>query len=195
MSTFLSVPSAYGQTQPLIPVLPLPVASDSVPGVETRGVLGQINIVANTAYMLIGIIDGAAQWVALGGADGNFNALVVTTSITAGTTITAGGNIVSTAGNIQALGGFIDATGNISSDAELIAGTDVTAFGSVYIAGDSGVAAAGAIGLTNALDDTQGAGDLTIKSTTGNPGDNTGFIKAYIGGVTIWIPYFADIAP
>lgn len=202
MSTFLSAPSAYGQSQPLISILPMPVASETAPDINNSGVLGQVVIAGGTAYMLVGMIDGQAQWVSLGGADGEFNALIVTTTIEAGGDITStggslevSGNIISDLGNLSVDTGFIHAAGNIDSDAEIIAGTDLTAGDSLYVAGDGGVAAAGVLGLTNVTDTDQDAGDLTIKSTTANPGDNAGFIKAYIGGATIWIPYFTDIAP
>lgn len=199
MSTFLSTPLAYGQSQPLIQVLPMPVASESIPGVNTRGVLGQINIVANTAYMLIGIINGAAQWVALGGADGNFNALVVTTTIQAGGNISTNADVIvgvdlSVGGNAQ-IDGTLNSTGNITTDGSVIATMDITARESLYVAGDGGAAIAGVLGLTNVVDDTQGAGALTLVSTTGAAGTNTGFIKAYIGADVIWLPYFVDIAP
>jgi hypothetical protein len=49
--------------------------------------------------------------------------------------------------------------------------------------------------LTNVVDTTQGAGALTILSTNGNAGTNTGFIKMYVGNQSVWIPYWITIAP
>lgn len=151
MSTFIAAPMAYGQSQPLVPVLPMPVEASAAPGVNTRGVLGQINIVGNSIYMLVGITAGGSQWVSIGGANGAFNAVTATTTVSAGT--------------------------------------------SILVGGDAGAPAAGVLALTNVLENDQDAADLTIKSTTANPGDNAGFIKAYIGATVVWIPYFSDIAP
>lgn len=201
MATFLSAPQAYGQSQPLISVLPMPIAADAVPGVNTPGVLGQVRFFGNTVYMLVGITAGGSQWISLGGADGEFNALVVTTTITAGGDITStGGSItVDGAANIGAnLGVAGDGTigGNFTvPNGSIVAQDQIATTGSVWVGGDSGVAGAGVFGLTNVLENDQGAGDLSIKSTTGNAGDNTGFIKAYIGATVVWIPYFEEVAP
>lgn len=210
MATFIAPYTAYGESQALVPVLPMPAAVEAAPGVNTRGVLGQIKIAADTVYMLTGIIQGNASWTSLGGADGAFNALVVTTTITAGgnissltgnvsadealiagTTVTAGGNITSTGGNITATAGNVVATaGNITATAG-----SVTAGTSVYVEGDGGAPGAGVLGLTNTVDNTQGAGALTLVSANGNDGVNTGFVEAWIGAQRIFIPYFDTITP
>jgi hypothetical protein len=49
--------------------------------------------------------------------------------------------------------------------------------------------------LTNVVNTTQGAGALTILSTNGNSGTNTGFIKMYVGTTAVFIPYYITIAP
>lgn len=89
-------------------------------------------------------------------------------------------NITAT-GTITANGGITSVTGNIRGEG-------------IYAQGDSG-AEVGVVGLTNVNDDTQGVGVMTILSTNGNAGDNAGFIKVYVDGITAWIPYFDDIAP
>jgi hypothetical protein len=48
--------------------------------------------------------------------------------------------------------------------------------------------------LTNVVNRTQGAGALTILSTNGNSGTNTGFIKMYVGTQVVYIPYWTTIA-
>lgn len=203
MATFIAPYTAYGESQALVPVLPMPAAVEAAPGVNTRGVLGQIKIAADTVYMLTGIIQGNASWTSLGGADGAFNALVVTTTITAGgnissltgnvsadealiagTTVTAGTGITATTGNVVATAGNITATAG-----------SVTAGTSVYVEGDGGAPGAGVLGLTNTVDNTQGAGALTLVSANGNDGVNTGFVEAWIGAQRIFIPYFDTITP
>lgn len=81
----------------------------------------------------------------------------------------------------------IDATGAITSDSAIS--------GLVLAATGDAAGAAGTTTISNVVDTTQGAGTLTITSASGNPGTNTGFIKAYVNGVVAYIPYFATIAP
>lgn len=126
---------------------------------------------------------------------GDFNAtaggITVATDIT-----TTTGNVVVTLGNVSVAAGNITATvgditavgGNIVAAAGVVNGVQVEATGDL-----GGVVSV--TSLTNVTNTTQGAGDLTIKSTTANPGDNAGFIKVYVGSTTAYIPYFTDIAP
>jgi len=72
---------------------------------------------------------------------------------------------------------------------------DVFASAGIFASGDTGAGFAGTTGVTNVVNTTQGVGNLSILSTNGNAGDNAGFIKAYVGGTPVWIPYFDDIAP
>lgn len=39
------------------------------------------------------------------------------------------------------------------------------------------------------------SGNLTVKSTTGNSGNNAGFIEMILNGQTVYVPYFSNIAP
>lgn len=236
----MNPPLAYGQSQPLVEVMPMVQEIAGVPTVQTRGVLGQMllnSLSAGDIYMLTGIIAGLAQWTLVAGGAGNFNSLTVTTFITAGTTITAGtnitsttgnitatlGNIVATAGNIGA-GGDIGAVGNIVSTAGQIIGEtgasavtgDVTAVagnviaetnviantgyvvslaGSLVAGGDTGAFGPTDLVVTNTVDNTQGAGALTLLSANGNAGTNTGFLSFWRGGVRVYVPYFLDITP
>jgi hypothetical protein len=73
--------------------------------------------------------------------------------------------------------------------------TNVFATNTLAIGGDNGGGSVGYTTFTNAGDLTQGAGVMTILSTNGNAGNNSGFIKAYFGNTIIWLPFFDDIAP
>lgn len=128
-------------------------------------------------------------------AAGEFNAtaggITVATDITTttGNVVVTLGNIGVDAGNITVSAGDITAVGgNIVAAAGVVNGVQVEATGDL-----GGVVSV--TSLTNVTNTTQGAGDLTIKSTTGNPGDNTGFIKIYVGSTTAYVPYFTNIAP
>lgn len=68
-------------------------------------------------------------------------------------------------------------------------------YGNFATAGDSGSGQAGQFAFTNQLNTVQAAGVLTVRSTTGNSGANTGFLKCYVGATVAYIPYFIDIAP
>ena len=71
---------------------------------------------------------------------------------------------------------------------------DITAR-TFFASGDEGTGVASQTALTNVVDTTQGAGALSIVSTTANNGDNAGFLKMYVGTTAVWVPYFTDIAP
>jgi hypothetical protein len=60
---------------------------------------------------------------------------------------------------------------------------------------DHGTGLSGKTMLTNVVNTTQGAGDLTLLSTNGNSGTNAGFIKMYVGTTVVYVPYFTSIAP
>lgn len=72
---------------------------------------------------------------------------------------------------------------------------NLLAYGNVSSAGDSGPPLVSEIAITNQVNTVQGAGSLTIRSTTANSGTNTGFIKYYVGGNAVFVPYFANVAP
>jgi hypothetical protein len=79
--------------------------------------------------------------------------------------------------------------GNV--DAEL----NVIASQALFAQGDPGVGGLSETGITNVVNTTQGAGALTLLSANGNSGTNTGFMKFYVNGVAVFVPYFADITP
>jgi len=131
------------------------------------------------------------------------------TALSAGTTVTAGTGIVSTTGNIVASTGNINATlgninataGNIVASAGNITATvgEVVAGGiiegqSLVATGDSGGFALTTT-ISSATNTTQGAGTLSIVSASANPGNNTGFLKFYVGVTPVYVPYFATVAP
>ena len=65
----------------------------------------------------------------------------------------------------------------------------------IQCAGDSGAGTASSTSLTNIINTTQSTGTLSIKSTTANSGNNTGFLKIYVGTTVAYIPYFVTISP
>jgi hypothetical protein len=136
-----------------------------------------INSASGTTFWYINEVTKTwSQGLTSTGTAGDFATLNVTTTITAGTDITStAGDIVADAGNIEAIAGSIVGQ-------------------SIYSAGDlGGVVTTNA--FTNVVNTTQGAGALSIVSTTANSGTNTGFIKGYVGTTTVYIPYFSNIAP
>ena len=61
--------------------------------------------------------------------------------------------------------------------------------------GDSGAGVGGTVQVTNVIDETLGAGILTINGKTANPGTNSGFLKIYANANVRYIPYFTTISP
>ncbi len=110
-------------------------------------------------------------------------------SLSAGTTVTAGTGITATTGNITASAGNIIATVGSITAATAVSGRDIVA------TGDSGTGFATFTSMTNVVDTTQGAGTLSILSSSANPGNNAGFLKFYVGLTAVYVPYFTNIAP
>lgn len=181
---------------------------------------GDIDVLAGDITVSAGDIDVTLGDVTL--AAGDFVATLGNVSagatVSAGTTITAGTGITATTGNIVASAGNVSAVA-LESSAGITAGTGVsiTTGDLTVVVGDINVSALGVItggsiaasadvagvvgtnSITNVVDSTQGAGTLTIRSTTANSGDNTGggFLKIYVENTAMYIPYFtaAGIAP
>jgi hypothetical protein len=82
----------------------------------------------------------------------------------------------------------------VVEDGNAIVGLDVYCR-TLYTQGDSGVAVAGAVGITNVLDTDLSTGRLWIRSKTHLFGENEGFIKVYVDGNEAWLPYFRNISP
>lgn len=169
----LSPQVVYGQTQGLVPVMPMVKAYAGVPPATLQGVLGQVvtnSLSAGDVYMLTGVIAGLSQWTPIAGGAGNFNTLTVVDDIT------------STLGSIRATTGVVQ-------------GNSILSDGNVYSAGDFGVGVAARTAFTNVVNTTQGAGALTLRSTNGNAGTNAGFMKFYVGTTIAYVPYYTNIAP
>lgn len=49
--------------------------------------------------------------------------------------------------------------------------------------------------LTPITNTSLSSGNLSVKSTTGNSGNNAGFIKILVNGQTAYVPYFTNISP
>lgn len=174
----------YGFNQPLSSISPEPITSNRAPTTLDRAEIGTpwVNGSTNAAWILASVVANSSTWTP--------------TTVNAGATITTGnltvtaGNVVVTAGNITAAAGDITATA-----AAVVAGTDVTAGRSVFVAGDEGTGEVANLGLTNVTDETQNVGALTLVSTTAGSGTNTGFMKMYNGLQPVWVPYFETINP
>lgn len=141
------------------------------------------------------------------------NIVATAGSISAATTITAGGSIISTAGNIGTLSGNISASGNVIAGTGMLVTTGgiTVSSGNVMVSGSvsagsvlsaRSLAATGDSGgfatittFTNVTDTAQSTGTLSIKSDSANNGNNTGFLKVYVGLTTAYVPYFTTIAP
>jgi hypothetical protein len=189
MAYLLKAPEAYGFSQPLISITPIAQTIAGVPSNTKGGVLGQLQIdtLTGAVYMLTAVVDGLSIWTALGGGASTPATLAVTGNATIGGTLDVAGNVV--------MSGSLDVVGSITSGNNITAAAAVTAGTSLYTFGDDGAGTAGSTEFTNTLDDTQGAGALTIVSTTAGDGTNTGFIGIWVGTVRAWVPYFTDIAP
>lgn len=124
-----------------------------------------INISADAAATTVNLATGAA----------------VKTVTIGNSTSTTTLNLVAGTGNVNVTNGDFIGSGKVEGV-------------SLYATGDgAGVASTNAV--TNVTNTTQGAGTLSIKSTTGNNGNNTGFIKCYVGVTAVYLPYFATINP
>jgi hypothetical protein len=98
-------------------------------------------------------------------------------------------NLTNGAGNFATL--FVTGNATIlgnSTTLGRVEGTTITATGDL-----GGVALT--TSFTDVTDVVQGAGVLTILSSTANAGDNAGFLKFYVGATVVWVPYFTVIAP
>jgi hypothetical protein len=157
--------------------------------VATAGsVIAENNIIANSGNIV----------AATGEINATAGGLTVATDITTttgdiiatlGSVLVSNGNISVTAGNVTVTAGDITAVnGDIEASAGALRGEQVEA------AGDLG-GLVGTTAITNVVNNTQGAGALTLLSTNGNAGTNAGFLKIYVGATTAYVPYFTTIAP
>lgn len=197
---------AYGLSDSLLNVFAQPVSANRNPTANDRNYdYGTIwvNVSANDAFVLTSVAANVANWVGVGGGTGTFTSVTVTPgnltvtngniaatagSVSAGTTVTAGTGINASTGNIVASTGSI-----IASLGSVTAATTISGAG-VVATGDAGGFAT-TNSFTNVVNTTQGAGALTLLSTNGNSGTNTGFLKWYVGLTPVYVPYFATIAP
>jgi hypothetical protein len=110
-------------------------------------------------------------------------------SLTVGTGINlSSGNVLVTLGSVLVPAGGMSVLGTIS-------GGLLSSNGKVIVGGALGTVPPGTIGLTNTLVTSQSTGSLGILSTTGNAGNNAGFITISIGGIPAYLPYYTNIAP
>ncbi len=123
----------------------------------------------------------------------------IATGVTNAKTIHIGDGAIS--GNVITIGSTTG-TGAITLNAGLGPVTSNSNFicsGSIqgitlYASADAGGVAANN-SLSNVNSTTIGAGDGTIKMSSGNPGTNTGWMKCYIGTQVAWIPTWTTNSP
>jgi len=182
---------AYSPSAPLLKVFRPPIISKRNPTSHDAVPAGTVwvNTVLQTVYVSIGTSGNLTTWASYSTQTGAFHSITVDT-----------GDIVVSLGNITATAGSISAGTVISAGTNIIAGDNISAGGivggsAIRVLDDVGSGVVSTVTLTNAIDDTQGVGALTMLSTNGNPGTNAGFLKVYIGTAACYIPYFDDIAP
>lgn len=210
---------AYGLSDSLLNVFPVPIVSKRDPTIADKAQLGTVwvNKITDNAFILTSVVSNEATWVGIAGGAGTFTSLTVSpgdATITNGNLavtlgdITAGaGNITATTGDVSAGGtvtagtGLTVTTGNVtvSSGNVIVTGSvtasSVTSGRMIAATGDSGTGFATITSFTNATDTAQSSGILSILSDSANPGNNAGFIKVYVGLTPAFIPYFTNIAP
>jgi hypothetical protein len=213
---------AYGLSQPLVGIFQPPIVSKRDPGINDKAPVGTLwtNTTTQDAFILSAISQNQAAWSSITGggafttitASGNITSTGGSIStnvgdITSGGDITAAVNITAVIGDIVAANGDISsANGDITAAGNMQAGGNITAVaggifataGSIFGVGlhargdDAGTA--GSTAITNVTNTTQGAGNGTIKSTSGAAITNTGFLKFYVGTTAVFVPYFTTIA-
>lgn len=152
--------------------------------------LGNITAGAGDIEATLGSVAAGTTVTAGTGISSTTGNIVATAgAVNAGTTMTAGTGITATTGNIVASAGNISATLGTISAAGVVSGSMLSA------TNDGGTGFATITTITNATNTTQGVGALSILSTNGNPGNNAGFIKVYVGLTAAYIPYYTNIAP
>lgn len=140
------------------------------------------NVTINSGTDIIGIsTDAAATTINIGTGAAVKTVTIGSTNTTSTTTIDCGS-------------GGITLTGDVSALASVTVDDDLTAR-TIFADGDQGTGVVSTTALTNVVNTTQGAGTLTILSTNGNNGDNTGFLKFYVGTTVVYVPYFENISP
>jgi hypothetical protein len=148
----------------------------------------------------------SATWLASGG--GSSGVATINTLVPSGGNITIAGTsnqitMTSSGSTVTAsipsaftAPGSIAATTTVTGGTGVIATTgNVTATAGKLVAGGDAAGAASTTSISNAVNTTQGVGVLSILSTNGNSGNNTGFLKCYVGTTVVYVPYFATIAP
>lgn len=192
----------YGLSNPLQRLPQEPIVSTRNPTTSDKAELGTawINKSTNGAYFLTSISSNSATWTSLttiGGLTIATGDLTVVTgdieatagSITAGTTVTAGTGISSTTGDIVATAGKVaGVTGLESSAGGLTVSLDVR--GRQLIADGDAAGTAGTTTITNGDSTPVSTGVGSIKMTTANPSDSTGFLEVYVGTSKKYVPYF-----
>lgn len=219
MATTQRFDTAYGLSQPLLNEFPAPIVSNRAPTTADKAQLGSLWVdkPSNEAWVLTSVVSNVATWVNIGGGSGTFSSITVTPgnltvtngnitatlgditagagnidavsgSVTAGTTVTAGTGLTVTTGNVTVSAGNVIVTGSVTA-------SSATSGQSIVATGDHGTGFATFTTMTNVVNTTQSTGTLSIVSGSTNNGNNTGFLKFYVGLTPVFVPYFDTIAP
>lgn len=167
-----------------------PYATTTSPGVVQLATNAE-TVTGTNATHAVTPANVTARLAAPGAIGGTTPAAGTFTSVTAST-----GNITATLGNIASSAGSVSAATTVTGGTGVIATTGAVkaTAGQLEAGGDTG-GVASTISITNANSTTIGAGDGTIKMSTGNPGTNTAWIKIYVGTDAYWIPAWTTNAP
>lgn len=185
---------AYGLNAPSVDAFQKPIIARINPTTRDKAPLGTLWIVpsTNSGFLLVAIANNISTWAAFSGGSGTFTVInAITGNITTVNATTVNATTVAATGSVS--GASVAATG-ATSGGTVAATTTVTAGTLLKSAGDA-AGSASTTSISNVTNTTQGAGTLSILSTTANPGDNAGFLKVYVGTGVAWVPYFTNIAP
>jgi hypothetical protein len=147
---------AYGLSQPLLNVFPVPIVSTRTPTTRDRADIGTIwvNKSTNTYYVLTSVVANVSTWTTAGTGAGIFTSL----EATSGNITADAGNIVATLGGITALAGNITATSG-----NLVIGGTAAITGNLTVSSGDIVATVGNVVVTLG-NLTVSAGDLTVSA-------------------------------
>lgn len=214
--------SVIGSGSTLTISIPATFSIGSASSTNTATILGATSVTINgaaaTTYAIGAatttgtiVIGGTAQTgaITLGSSSGtnivNVGTGAGATTVNVGTGVTNAkiinigtGAITGNAVNIGSGTGtgsvHIDAGNGLVQVGSALQGTSSIQGATLYASADAGGVAANNA-MSNVSSTTIGAGDGTIKMSSGNPGTNTGWIKFYIGTAVAWIPTWTTNSP
>lgn len=162
----------YGLSQPLLGIAPAPIISQRAPTASDKAEIGSVWIDQpnDDSYILTSIVANVASWIGMGGGPGQFNTLHVTGGSTLQGPITAGAGLEITAGGLNVNTGSMQVAGNIGSEMELVAGTNiVSVLGNITATEGNLVALEGDVVIFDGDYGVQFSSGIKILNGTGSP--------------------------